>query len=182
MQGQVDFPAWDPLPPFLSRRLEGTVDGEGNRLGPDAAFRKNIRQYNNALQFTSVKCNINTHGLNAAGPMDFQVHGSLYHFAGPLEPAAGETAAFAQLYFYDAQSAADIRGNDNLQDREFLIAFHDFLENRNRFHRLYLTAKERLAQSNGPERLLITPRMELVVEQGADLRREICLSLMKLRF
>ena len=172
MKGQIEFPAWDPLPPFLSRRLEGTVDGEGNRLGPDAAFRKNIRQYNNAFQFTSVKCNINTHGLNAAGPMDFQVHGSLYHFAGPLEPAAGETAAFAQLYFYDAQSAADIRGNNNLRDREFLIALHDFLETRNPFYRLYLTAKERLAQSNGPERILITPRMELVVEQGADLRRE----------
>ena len=104
--------------------------------------------------------------------MDFQVHGSLYHFVGPLEAAAGETAAFAQLYFYDAQSAADIRGNDNLRDREFLIALHDFLETHNPFHRLYLTAKERLAQSNGPERIIITPRMELVVEQGADLRRE----------
>ena len=100
--------------------------------------------------------------------MDFQVHGSLYHFAGPLEPAAGKTAAFSQLYFHDAQSAADIRGNNNLRDREFLIALHDFLETRNPFHRLYLTAKERLAQSNGPERILITPRMESAVEQGAD--------------
>ena len=113
--GQIDFPARDPLPPFLSWRLEGTVDGDGNRVGPDAIFRKHVRQYNNAFQFTSVKCNINTHGLNATGPIDFQIHGSLYHFSGPLEPVAGETAAFAQLYFYDAQSAADIRGNNNLR-------------------------------------------------------------------
>ena len=158
MNGQIDFPAWDPLPPFLSRLLEGTFDSDGNRLAPDAAFRKHIRQYNNAFQFTSVKCNINTHGLNATGPIDFQIHGSLYHFSGPLEPAAGETAAFAQLYFYDAQSAADIRGNDNLRDREFLIAFHSFLEARNPFYRRYLTAKERLAQYE-PARILITPRM-----------------------
>jgi len=72
----------------------------------------------------------------------------------------------------DAQSAADIRGNDNLCDREFLIAFYSFFETCNPFYQRYLIAKERLAQSNEPARILITPRMELVVENNADLRRE----------
>ena len=43
------------------------------------------------------------------GPYCFRIHGQIYHRAGTLHPAIGETRNFAQLYILDAQEAMEQR-------------------------------------------------------------------------
>ncbi|KAK0725153.1 hypothetical protein B0H67DRAFT_480949 [Lasiosphaeris hirsuta] len=47
--GKVDLQPWRELPAFLTALLKGEAPNS-------TTFRKNIRRYNNAFQFTSVKC------------------------------------------------------------------------------------------------------------------------------
>lgn len=110
------------------------------------AFRENLRRYNNIFAFTSVDCKTSTYGVTA-GPLDFQIQGALYYLTGPLEEI-GNRVRYAQLYFYDAQAATDLRidFNDNL-DGLFLTDFTSFLHEYNPFVQIYLTARERFRLS-----------------------------------
>jgi len=69
----------------------------------------NLRSYNNAFAFTSFVHTAREAPGGRSGPMDFQIHGSVYHLQGPLEPQnSGQAPAFAQLYFHDPQAAMQI--------------------------------------------------------------------------
>ena len=50
-------------------------------------FKKKIRQYNNALAFTSVGVDINDHAIQRSDLASFHVHGALHHLMGALIPA-----------------------------------------------------------------------------------------------
>ncbi|KAH8742781.1 hypothetical protein F5883DRAFT_441816 [Diaporthe sp. PMI_573] len=109
-QGDVELPPFSALPSFLSELLLG-ADSHA------AAFRRNVRKYNNAFAFTSVNYTTLTHGLQSQrGPMDFQIQGILYHTTGPLGETAGQRPQFAQIYFYDPDEAVAFRSAeyDNL--------------------------------------------------------------------
>ena len=138
-------------------------------------FRQLLRQYNAALSLTSLNCNVTDRGVRA-GVNCFQIHGELYHLQGPLDPPAGEAPRYAQLYFYDPAYATEARLRANTQlDGALLQGLLDMLrEVSNPFIRLYLTARERLQQQHatGPSRVILNPQMRLVLEQGADRRRE----------
>ena len=77
-QGDVVLPPFRQPPHFLRALLQ---DGT-----PSARqFRQSLRQYNAALSFTSLNCNVTDRGVRA-GVNCFQVHGELYHLQGPLDP------------------------------------------------------------------------------------------------
>jgi hypothetical protein len=137
-------------------------------------FRDNIRRYNSAFAFTSIECETTDRGMHG-GPNCFQIHGALYHTTGPLDPAPGQQPRYAQLYFHDPQTAAAIRHslNDGL-DHQIISQITEMLhEIRNPYIGLYKTAWERLRQSFGnPIRILLNPQMRLIIETGADRRRE----------
>jgi hypothetical protein len=80
-------------------------------------FRQLLHQYNAALSFTSLNCNITDRSVRA-GVNCFQIHGELYHLQGPLDPPAGEPQRFAQLYFYNPayNVEARLRANTQLDD------------------------------------------------------------------
>lgn len=104
----------------------------------------------------------------------FQVHGEVFHYQGPLLPGSQELPSFAQLFFYDPEYAADTRVSRYPQlDRTILAELAQMLADCNPFIGIYRTARERLADAPPhPFRLLLNPQMRLVMEAGADQRRE----------
>ena len=137
-------------------------------------FRKDIRKYNSALAFTSISYNKDTRLSPHGGIQCFQIHGELFHLQGPLRARDGRTPSFAQLFFYDPDYATDVRMDQYpTLDRTILTDLQDMLTNLNPFISIYKTARERLAESvDGRYRLLLNPQMRLIMESGADRRRE----------
>lgn len=136
-------------------------------------FRENIRQYNAALAFTSVKAStddaINHASANSDRPRPwvYRIHGVIYHSAGPLEPEPGRRRAYAQLYVYDPRAALDDRmvRNDNLS-RDTMALLQNTLLQSNHYARVYQHAQQVFEHYNGVD---ITLR--LVVHERLDRRR-----------
>ncbi|RMZ76301.1 hypothetical protein DV736_g6706, partial [Chaetothyriales sp. CBS 134916] len=159
-----------PSPPEYLRLLlqEGSAKSR--------QFRKQLRAYDAALSFTSLNCTVSDRGA-LGGVNCFQIHRELYHLQGPLDTTSGRAPRYAQLYFYDPVYATNTRQRANPElDRDILRHLLDMLhEVANPFIQLYLTARERLQtnqHANGPSRIILNPQMRLVLEEGADRRRE----------
>lgn len=165
-RGDVDLERLRPPLPFLRMLLEEAT--------PRArSFRKNIRAYNSALAFTSVSYTKDTRTDLSRGLHCFQIHGELFHYQGPLAPRSQEAPAFAQLFFYDPEYATDLRLQHRPQlDRYILHGLHEMLTDHSPFIRIYKTAQERLATQAGDFRILLNPQMRLILQSGADRRRE----------
>ena len=88
-KGKVSLPPLHHPPPELSLLLVSQED-EGIQ------FRKNIRNYNNALAMTSVGRTLDN-SLNAAGggPFSFRLHGEVIHRTGSLLPQEGQQPLYA---------------------------------------------------------------------------------------
>ena len=161
----------DPLkgvPPYL-RSLYESQSADGQH------FRQNIRSYNNALAFTSVSYTKDTRIDFSMGVQVFSIHGELFHYQGSLIPGSQEAPKFAQLLFYDPDYATDVRMQRHTQlDQSVLKQLALELLACNPFISLYKTAYERLQQQqqDQPLRILLNPQMRLIVEAGADRRRE----------
>lgn len=67
-------------------------------------FRENIRQYNSALAFTSLKCQPDTR-LGPSAYKCFSIYGQLYHMSKSLS-SLDENPENAQLYLYDSVFAS----------------------------------------------------------------------------
>ena len=141
-------------------------------------FRKNIRKYNSALAFTSVKYNVDDRMYRALGGIQcFQIHGELFHLQGPLQGEDHTSAQFAQLYFYDPVLATTIRvaRNPDILQEPILRRLTDELLAVNPFITIYKTAKERLDSVEEQEaelRIILNLQLKLIMETGADKRRE----------
>jgi hypothetical protein len=137
------------------------------------SFRANIRAYNSAFAFTSLGYKKDARIDFSTGIQCFQIHGQLFHYQSPLQPIAGEVPSFAQLFFYDPAYATDVRSNYHPSlDRSILLRLTEVLMDYNPFITVYQTARERLAVQQADFRILLNPQMRLVVESGADRRRE----------
>ncbi|TRM58403.1 hypothetical protein BD626DRAFT_365356, partial [Schizophyllum amplum] len=160
--GQVLLPYLQPPPPLL--RLLFDNDDSRSR-----AFRKNIRQYNNAFAFTSLGVD-HDRRLNATGRSAwvFRIHGELHHWSSALERSDGGHPVFAQVYIYDASRAHAHRvaNNDNL-DAALLLQLEHTLRECNPYALIYEHAYRVLAAENVSDdatiRLRVTP--------GTDPRR-----------
>src|SRR6201999_1955983 len=75
---------------------------------------------------------------------------------------------------YDPEYATDVRMDRyHSLDRTVLLELLQMLTDHNPFIGLYKTARERLAESASRQyRMLLNPQMRLVMEAGADRRRE----------
>jgi hypothetical protein len=170
LDGEVELPPIQSPPLFLRKLLDGS-DLESKH------FIDNIRAYNMALAFTSCSYKPDIRIDFSRGIQCFQIHGALYHYQGSLVPELGETPRFAQLFIYDpqldAQAANNIRlGRYSNLKPQVLGELTDMLSDCNPFISLYRTARERLQDQPANSRLLLNPQMRLVMESGADRRRE----------
>ena len=140
-------------------------------------FRSKIREFNSALALTSVKYQPdNRPEAQGSGIRYFQVHGELYHLQGPLQSPHDAIPAFAQLYFYDSAYAAQARHTAHRRlVYNVLQNLTTMLHEVNPYIAIYKTAKERFdAVSSCPSeaRVVLNPQLRLVMETGADKRRE----------
>ena len=146
-------------------------DTAGSRL-----FRTKICEYNAALSFTSIKYTRDQRTVNwGNGVQCFQIHGELYHLQGPLEPAEDQHPQFAQLFLFDLAFAADSRSIQHpTLDPVILQQLTDMLHQCNPYIEIYQTAKERLEDippELGNMQVILNPRLQLIMEAGADKRR-----------
>jgi len=78
-EGDVVIPYMQPLPPFLHSLFHDNTPLARH-------FRTHIRKYNSTLAFTSLQYQPDQR--TRGGLQCFQIHGALYHRAGPLEHGA----------------------------------------------------------------------------------------------
>ena len=151
--------------------IQALLEGDDPRA---RSFRQNIRAYNGALAFTSVSYTKDTRLDLSSGLHCFQIHGELFHYQGPLVAGSQEVPSFAQLFFYDPDYATNVRATRYPQlDRTILAELAQVLTDCNPFIHIYQTARERLADQLPEQfRLLLNPQVRLVIESGADRRRE----------
>ena len=140
-------------------------------------FRDNIRQYNSALAFTSLKYTPDPR-LPVGGVQNFQIHGELYHMQKHInaELHDNDSPHYAQLYLYDPTFAVEQRITRNPQLNPALLRqLTEVLHDCNPFINIYKTAAERIQSltTNTTEeiRVLLNPQMKLLLEMGADRRR-----------
>ena len=168
-QGDVILPPYHE-PPTLLRTLLTATDADARK------FRQHLRQYNAAFAFTSVNCTPDRRLDHQQGVTSFNIHGELYHLQGPLETAEGRVPQYAQLFFYDPVYAAQLRSERNPELSDQLIRqLTDMLQEINPYISLYKTAAESLriaAAADQPAQVVMTPQMQLVMQIGADRRRE----------
>ena len=89
----------EPLqsPPTFLRILFEEMSTRGRH------FRDNIRRYNAAFGFTSLRCEISNSNL---GNIPFQIHDQMYLMQGSLLSEEDANARYAQLYIFDPQYAS----------------------------------------------------------------------------
>lgn len=175
-EGQVVL---DPIPdpPNVLRRL-WTSEEEDAKL-----FRRDARKYNSAFAFTSFNYTpdrrLEERGIRG-GFRSFALHGEIYHMLGSVERQPGERR-FAQLYFLDPVDANSIRVAQAPLDGGIVSHISAVIEAHNPFYQYYRTARESLQISNSqqaahsplPERrAIINANLQLIMQDGADRRRE----------
>lgn len=93
--------------PIVHPDLEHLFDGYTDQ---SKQFLTNIRRYNQAFSFTSLRSRIDTNlASNRDGVYTFRVNGELCHRIGHLEPDDGSEPSFCQVYFMDPDAQTDRR-------------------------------------------------------------------------
>jgi hypothetical protein len=156
-------------PPDLLKRLL-TYDHLNSN-----SFFQHIRQYNSALAFTSVAYTPNRRlGTHAYNP-SLQIQGELHHFQGPLIPQRHRDPVYAQYFIYDPDKTARLRfGRNTTLSLSLLRGLDDMIRQFNPYYRIFQTAREVLSETSNSQstRIVITPRLQLIMKKGADRRRE----------
>jgi hypothetical protein len=143
------------------------------------AFCNHIRQYNSVLAFTSVSFTKDLRLNLYSNVRYFQIYRELFYWQGPLQPGSQELPRFVQLFFYNPDYATNaciqqFGNSQGLLDREILLELYYILDSINHFVCLYKTAKEQMetAPQDKSLQILLSLQMRLVIETGADRRRE----------
>jgi hypothetical protein len=167
-QGEIVLP---PIrePPNLLRRLLTRDHPTSN------SFFKNIRQYNSALAFTSIAYIPNRRlGVHVYNPT-FQIQGELYYLQDPLNSQAGNNPIYAQYFIYDPDKATRLRfiRNTNLSQSLFR-KLNAIIRQFNPHYRIFQITREMLSEASNSQltRIIITPRLQLIMKKRADRRRE----------
>ena len=171
INGLVQIEPMRPLPEPLN-----TLMNADNREAK--TFQNELRRWNSLFAFASIWFNMDNRTSEIGGTFQlFQILGALYHRQGPLVPVGGlGDAQFSQVYLYDPADAARARSARAAELNANLIqSLTEMLQECNPLLQLYLTAREHFAEIGEAEencRLILNPQLRLVVERGADLRRE----------
>ena len=134
------------------------------------SFRRNIRNYNNALAFSSLGVQIDQSVAGQSGIYTFRIQGELVHRIGSLLPQFGELPRFAQIHIHDstAITQAEIRiGHQHgLLNETVLLQLTSMLDEINPYFHNFRTARERLRECNH-----ISLHLKTVDVEHSDQRR-----------
>jgi hypothetical protein len=117
-----------------------------------SSFRTGIRNYNNALVFSSLGVRIDQSVAGQSGIYTFKIQGDLVHRIGSLLPHPGEVPHFAQIYILDSLSPktpTEIRmaHHHGWLNEQILQRLMDILNDINPYFHAFRTASERLRET-----------------------------------
>lgn len=121
--GQVNIPGNSILkdpPKFLKEAFEG-------QMQKHQSFRNDVRSYNSALAFASLRVNIDK-SVIGNGPYIFKVQGGVYHSIGAT------TDAYCKMYMIDSNEAMELRGKrpeNQLLSKTLLKMLDDYIRQNN---------------------------------------------------
>jgi len=164
----------DVVIPLLSEPPAYLKDLYDNQEDSGKEFRENIRRYNCAFAFTSVRCERPFAGMSN---MPFQIQGQMRHIQGPLSVPTGTATRYSQLYLYDPETAAAERKTNNPQLKRTIIRNITLeIQEVNPLIELYRSAHEMLtaaeSTSEGNVLLRIAPSMRMELITGRDRRTQ----------
>ncbi|KAG0130798.1 hypothetical protein HOY82DRAFT_465376, partial [Tuber indicum] len=133
---------------------------------------QDLRRWNNLFAFTSIRYNHDDHtSAIGEGFQLFQIHGAVYHHQGPLVPTGECDALYSQVYLYDPAFAAQSRSDRAPElDRALVSSLTNMLQEHFPFIQLERFAWQAQRQPN--LQIILNPQMRLIVDSGADSRRE----------
>lgn len=145
---------------FFQALFDGLTSTDQSIKRRSQNYFDNIRQYNAAFAMVSSEAKIADTVLR--GVYHFKIHDNFYHRVAPLTPTNDSLPSYAQLYFYDVDTAVNyrmqVRSNascDNGLMRDIAIE----LERINSFVRSFITMREYCQRSGNENRevcMLIT--------------------------
>jgi hypothetical protein len=172
-RGIISLPSFEDPPEPLYSLLAAPQSKPSTELNAELdheSFHANIRNYNNALAFTSLRVAVDHSVWGPKGIHTFRISGELCHRIGSLLPPPEGVPAFAQIYIYDSdpQHQLDIRMSHQHQvlDRDTLHDLQGMIVKYNPYYAAFMSAKERLAQYNH-----IQLQLKTICEPTADQRR-----------
>jgi hypothetical protein len=115
------------------------------RLLRHKTFFRDIRKYNSAMAFASMRCNLDHTLANAKkGVFTFRISGQVMHKIGPVFPTNNKAPGFSQIYFYDPEMQATIRNNvfKNKLSKSRLKELEAWISTLNPFSGIYKTMRE----------------------------------------
>src|SRR5579859_944255 len=118
-----------------------------------SSFRTLLRNYNNALAFSSLGVTIDQSMAGQSGVYTFKIQGELVHRIGSLLPHPGEVPRFAQIHILDSLSPrtpTEIRmaHQHGLLNEQILRRLTDMLDDINPYFHIFRTASERLRETD----------------------------------
>lgn len=134
-------------------------------------FRTLIRNYNNALVFSSLEVTIDQSIAGKSRIYTFKIQGELVHRIGSLLPHPGEVPCCAQIHILDSLSPmtpTDIRivHQHGLLNEQILRRLTNMLGDINSYFHIFRTARERLREIDS-----IALRLKTVEVSHLDSRR-----------
>jgi hypothetical protein len=118
-----------------------------------SSFRTGIRNYNNALAFSSLGVTIDRSVAGQSGVYTFKIQGELVHRIGSLLPHSGEVPCFAQIHILDSlsprtQTEIRMAHQHGLLSEQTLRRLTDLLDEINSYFHIFRTASERLRETD----------------------------------
>lgn len=108
---------------FFKTLFDGLFSANRVSKERSKSFLKNIRSFNSSFAMISSEAKIANTAQNENGPYHFKIHDTFYHRAGPMTSSNDRTPMYAQLYFYDVDTAVNYRAghqSNNLCDRHLI--------------------------------------------------------------
>lgn len=129
----------------------------------------NIRKYNSSFAMVSSEAQVADTVLS--GIYHFKIHDVFYHRSGPLTVGYGRDPSYAQLYFYDVETANAFRLRQQANqfcNRNLMQEIALELNNVNPFVRSFITMKEHCERVENATHEL---SMVITVNRNTDVRR-----------
>lgn len=137
---------------FFKNFYDGLVSTNNGIKRKSKNYFENIRSYNSAFAMISSEAQVNEEVMQ--GVYHFKIHDVFYHRAGPMSPAYGYNPCYAQLYFYDVDTANAHRmrtvSNQNCDPHIMHEISHE-LNRSNIYVRSFYSMKQFCDEHNGRE-------------------------------
>lgn len=154
---------------FFNELYENLTSSDPQLSRKSRNFFDNIRNFNASFAMVSSEANVDDRVLR--GIYHFKIHNVFYHRIGPLTQTYGRDPSYAQLYFFDVDTANNFRANqaanqscDRILMREIAVELNRI----NPFVQSFLTLKE---HTERVENRIHELSMVITVNRDTDIRR-----------